>query len=173
MVTFQESNDPCIKGAEIIVDKGRKANTRKDIEEAKSRLRMQEIIGMPNIGREGLGIRKAQYYSNSSSKDRRQMIIKAVREKEEEQRVVNMTKLSQQGAHLRWEVPQRRLKQTDLIEMSEEKLRFLIKSIHDILPTPANKNKWFDTNETCVLCGENGTLNNILAGCKFALKQGR
>ena len=173
LVTFQESNDPCIKGAEIEVDEGRKANTRKEIEEAKSKLRIQEITGIPNIGREGLGTRKAQYYSKSSDKERRQMIIKAVREKEEHQRVVNMTMLSQQGAHLKWEVPQRRLNQTDLIGMPEEKLKFLIKSIYDLLPTPANKNKWFDTNETCLLCGENGTLNHILAGCKVALKQGR
>ena len=101
LVTFQESEDPCIKGAEITVDEGRKANTRKEIEEAKSRLRMQEIIGIPNIGREGLGIRKAQYSNKISNKDRRQMIVKAVREKEEHQRVVKMTTLSQQGAHLK------------------------------------------------------------------------
>ena len=52
MVIFQESKDPCIKGAEIIVDEGRKEHTRKDIEEAKSRLRMQDIIGIISIGRE-------------------------------------------------------------------------------------------------------------------------
>ena len=109
-------------------------------------MRIQEITGIPNIRREGLGTRKVQYYSKSSDKERRQMIIKAVREKEEHQRVVNMTMLSQQGAHLKWEVPQRRLNQTDLIGMPEEKLKFLIKSIYDLLPTPANKNKWFNTN---------------------------
>ena len=57
--------------------------------------------------------------------------------------------------------------------MSEGRLEFLIKSVYDLLPTPANKNKWFDANETCLLCGESGTLNHILAGCKVALSQGR
>ena len=124
LVTFQESSDPCIKGAEIQVDKGRKANTHEEIEEAKSRLRMQEITGVPNKGREGIGTRKTQYYSKSSKKDRRDMIVNAVREKEEEKRVVNMTMLSKQGAHLKWEVPQRRLKQADLTGMCEDKLNF-------------------------------------------------
>ena len=118
-------------------------------------------------------MRKMQFYSSSSSKERRDMIVNTVREKEEEQRVVNMTALSKQGAHMKWEVPQRRLKQADLTRMTEEKINFLIKSVYDLLPTPANKNKWFNTNESCLLCGENGTLNHILSGCKVALSQGR
>ena len=137
------------------------------------RLRMKEVTGIPNRGREGLGMRKMQFYSKSSNKDRRDMIVSTVREKEEEQRVIKMTMLSKQGAHMKWEVPQRRVKQADLTGMSEEKLKFLIKSVYDLLPTPANKNKWFESNETCLLCGENGTLNHILAGCKVALSQGR
>ena len=173
LVTFQESSDPCIRGAEIEVDAGRKVNTGEEIDEAKSRLHMREVTGIPNRGREGLGMRKMQFYSKSSSKERRDMIVSTVREKEEEQRIVKMTMLSKQGAHMKWEVPQRRVKQADLSGMSEEKLKFLIKAVYDLLPTPANKNKWFETNEMCLLCGENGTLNHILAGCKVALSQGR
>ena len=41
LVTFQDSSDPCIRGAEIEVDAGRKANTGEEIDEAKSRLRMK------------------------------------------------------------------------------------------------------------------------------------
>ena len=174
LVTFQESNDPCIHGAELEVDEGRKANTKEEIEIAKSRLRMQEIIGVTNIGKEGLGMRKAEFYSKSSSKSKRDMIIKVVREKEEEERIVKMTTLSKQGSHnMKWEAPQRRLNQSDLITMPDERLKFLIKSVYDLLPTPANKSKWFNSEETCLLCGENGTLNHILAGCKVSLSQGR
>ena len=49
----------------------------------------------------------------------------------------------------------------------------MIKSVYDLLPTPANKNKWFKTEDKCKLCGEEGTLQHILAGCKVALHQGR
>ena len=134
---------------------------------------MQEITGILNIGREGLGCRKTKFYSSCSSKEKRDLIIKAVREKEEEKRIVNMTALSLQGSHLKWEVPQRRIKQEDLTVMPEERLKFLIKSVYDLLPTPANKQRWFETDESCSLCGGNGSLNHILAGCDVALSQGR
>ena len=173
LVTFQDSNDPCIQGANIDVDGGRKANTGKDIELSKARLKMQEIIGATNKGKEGLGMRKVEFFSKTSPKGKRKMIVKSVREKEEEGRVANIASLTKQGAHLKWEVPQRRLTQNDLINMPEERIKFLIKSVYDLLPTPANKNKWFKTEERCLLCGEHSTLNHILAGCKTALSQGR
>ena len=49
----------------------------------------------------------------------------------------------------------------------------MIKSLYDLQPTPANKNKWFKTEDKCKVCGEEGTLQHILAGCKVALHQGR
>ena len=64
----QNSNDPCISGAELIVDAGRKMNTKAEIEEAKSRLKMQEITGVSNKGREGLGMRKREYFRSSTGK---------------------------------------------------------------------------------------------------------
>ena len=143
MVTFKESEDPCIKGAEIDVDAGRKADTKAGIEEAIGRLKMQEIIGLTNKGKEGLGMRKQKYYSKSSSKEQRDMIVKTVKEKEEESRVVKIAQLSKQGQNTRWEVPQQRISPNNLINMSEERLKFIIKATHDLLPTPANKNKWF------------------------------
>ena len=173
LVTFQESKDPCIKGAEIEVDAGRKANTMGEIAEARSRLKTQEIIGKTNLGREGLGMRKEKLYSKCSTKEQRTMIVSTVREKEEERRVVEMTQQSKQGLNLRWEVPHRQIKSNELLKMSDDNFKFLIKSVHDLLPTPANKNKWFGTSEMCLLCGENATLNHILSGCRVALGQGR
>lgn len=77
------------------------------------------------------------------------MIIQTIEEKEEEKRVVNMTGYSSQGAHLRWEVPQRRLKNEDIINNSDAQISFLIKAVHDLLPTPANKSRWFKKEEKC------------------------
>ena len=56
LITFRESSDPCVRGAKIKVDGGRKANTPADVEDAKSKLRMREIAGIANRGREGLGL---------------------------------------------------------------------------------------------------------------------
>ena len=118
-------------------------------------------------------MRRRKYFSTSSCKDKRDMIVKSVRESEEERRFVKMTGFACQGANLRWEVPQRRLNHNDIIRSSDEKLKFLIKSVYDVLPTPANKSKWFKTEEKCLLCGKEGTLAHILSGCSVALSQGR
>ena len=49
---------------------------------------------------------------------------KLLERKKKRKRVINMTSLSKQGANLRWEVPQRYLKQEDLIKMPEARLSF-------------------------------------------------
>ena len=103
-----------------------KADTPAAVQDARSILRVQKIVGVPNKGKEGLGMRKRQYYSSSSKSGKRDMIVKAVREKEEETRMVNMTNLSNQGANLRWEVPQRQLKHNSIIKSSDDSLKFFL-----------------------------------------------
>ncbi|MEL7079400.1 MAG: Ulp1 family isopeptidase, partial [Cyanobacteria bacterium J06582_2] len=171
--TFEESNDPCVRGAELKVDGGRKADTPRSVTEAKSRLRMKEIVGIPNKGKEGLGLNPRKYYSSSAKDERRTMIVDSVREAEEDRRRVKMVSLAKQGAHTRWEVPEKKLSHREIISRSETSLKFLVKSVYDLLPTPANKNKWFGTEESCKLCGENGTMVHIQSGCRVALAQGR
>ena len=107
-VTFNESKDPCIKNANILVDKGPKSDTPGEVKEAKERLRMKELTGIPNRGREGLGMHKRKYYSSSTKKDQRDLITVTIREKEEEKKVINMAGFPKQGANMKWEVPQRR-----------------------------------------------------------------
>ena len=56
LVTLKEADDPCVKGADVNVDGGRKADTQAAVEEAESRLKMMELTGVPNRGKEGLGL---------------------------------------------------------------------------------------------------------------------
>ena len=171
--TFEESEDPCVRGAKLKVDGGRKADTPGNVKEAKLRLRMKEIVGIPNKGREGLGVNSRKYYGSSTKEERRTMIVDMVREAEEDKRRVKMASLAKQGAHTRWEVPEKKLSHREIISTSETSLKFLVKSVYDLLPTPSNKNKWYGSEETCKLCGGNGTLTHILSGCEVALAQGR
>lgn len=173
LTTLEESEDPCVRGAGVNVDGGRKADTPGSVKVAKSRLKMQEITGIPNQGREGLGLTPKKYYSTSSKKDQRAMIVDTVRESEEDRRRVRIANLAKQGASTRWQVPERRLNQRDIINMPEERFKFLVKSVYDLLPTPDNKNTWFGTEESCKLCGGKGTITHILSGCEVALAQGR
>ena len=134
---------------------------------------MQEVSGIPNQGREGLGLTPKKYYSKSNKKDQRAMIVDTVRESEEDRRRVRIANLAKQGASTKWQVPERRLNQREIINMPEERFKFLVKSVYDLLPTPDNKNTWFGTEESCKLCGGKGTIIHILSGCEVALAQGR
>ena len=62
---FDESEDPCVK-ASLKIDGGRKADTSRTVYEARSRLRMQEITGIPNVGKEGSGLNPKKYYCSIS-----------------------------------------------------------------------------------------------------------
>ena len=173
-VTFEDSKDKCIRNANIEVDGGRKWKSSIAVKDAKSRLRTQDIVGIGNKGREGLGLYHRQYYGKSTGKEKRSLIVEKVREMEEESRVSRITTLRKQGASMKWEVPARKLSHQDIVFTPETKLQFLMKSVYDLLPTPANKNVWFNTQEySCKLCAGRGTLNHILNGCRVALQQGR
>ena len=173
-VILEDSKDEKVKNAGIQLRMGRKWDAKEEVEEARTALRHQEIAGIGNRGREGLGLRPRRYYSKVDKTERRRMIVKSVRGKEEQQRLVHLSSLGKQGRSMNWEVEERRLKMGDLWQMEEARLKFLVKSVYDLLPTPQNKNVWFNTEEhRCVLCGERGTLNHILSSCKIALCQGR
>ena len=173
-VTLENSQDERIQKAGIDIKLGRKWNAAEEIDEALSHLQHQEISGIGNRGREGVGFTERKYYSKVNKKERRKLIVGKVRGKEEQQRMVKLSNLAKQSRLMHWEVEERRLKQEDLWKMNEVRLKFLVKSVYDLLPTPQNKNVWFNTDEnTCSLCGGRGTLNHILCSCPVALSQGR
>ena len=132
------------------------------------------MVGIPNRGREGLGLTPKRYYSRCTSKqERRRMVVEKVRDSEEDRRRVRMIGLARQGGHMRWEVQERRIRPRDIVAMPEDRFKFLVKSVYDLLPTPQNKKLWFGESDACNLCGECGSLPHILSGCRVALAQGR
>ena len=174
LVTLQTSTDKCISGANISVEAGRKWNISSEVEEARSRLRMQDITGTANQGRLGLGMQHNPVYATSSEKEKRKLITEKIRTKDEEVRRIRMGELGSQGRSNAWEVPERKLSSRDIINTSEAALKFLVRSVYELLPTPSNKNTWFRTEEfKCDLCQGEGTLNHIFSGCPVALAQGR
>lgn len=54
------------------------------------------------------------------------------------------------------------------------RVRFLLRSVYDTLPSPTNLFRWGLIQEPgCKLCGARGTMAHILSGCRVALQQGR
>ena len=173
-VMLETSQDVCIKNADIVLDSGRKWKVSEAVADARVKLKMQDIAGIANIGREGIGINHRQYFKGSTEKVKKQLIVKKIREEEEERRLVRIAGLSQQSRSLQWGVQQRVMKDRDMRETPEGLFQFQIKVLYDLLPTPSNKNRWFRTEQySCHLCGGSGTLEHILSSCKVALGQGR
>ena len=174
LATIASSKDETIREANINLDAGKKWKASKEYDNAKSSLRMQEIAGLANRGREGLGLHPRKYYGTSSNKEKRSLVTGKVRESEEDRRKVKSVQLAQQGASLNWNTRKKEITHQEVLSMAENRLKFIVKSVYDLLGTPANKNRWFNTNENkCKVCGHEGTLAHILAGCKVALAQGR
>ncbi len=120
---------------------------------------MEKIAGIPNIGRERIGINPRKYKSKVSNMEKRSLIVQKVREREEESRKLKIANLSKQGMCFKWKVAGRKI---NIWETTEARLTFFIKAIYDLLPTPQNKNVWFKTEEyKCLLCNGRGTINHI------------
>ena len=64
--------------------------------------------------------------------------------------------MAKSGAQTRWEVPEKKLSHREILRKSETSLKFLVKSVYDLFPTPANKKTWFGEDESCKRCGEYG-----------------
>ena len=123
--------DKCIKGAKLAVDGGQNANTPKAVEDAKSNLRMKDITGTGNKGLEGLGLRRSQYFCKANIKEKREMIVKEIREKEEDRRRVKIVEQGRQGAMTSWEVPEHRLSHKEILGATETRIVFLTKAVYD------------------------------------------
>jgi hypothetical protein len=74
-VTLEHSQDEKIKKAGIEVKLGRTWNAAKEIDEAVSVLKHQEISGIGNRGKEGVGFTERKYYSKEDQKNRRKLIL--------------------------------------------------------------------------------------------------
>ena len=43
----------------------------------------------------------------------------------------------------RWEVPEHRLSHKKILGTTETRIAFLAKDVYDLIPTPANRSKWY------------------------------
>lgn len=175
VLMYRESKDPKVSQAGIEVRTGRKWRAQEAVDQAVSRLRHKELVGAVVTGRSGLGSIPAIRYEKAKGKDRRYLVQKEVRAEVEEQRASVMVGLRQQGAWTRWEEAiERRISWGELWRAEPQRVRFLIQSVYDTLPSPSNLFCW-GKSETpaCTLCQGRGTLEHILSSCPKALGDGR
>lgn len=175
VLQYRESSDPKVSQAGIEVRTGRKWRAQEAVEQAESRLRHSVLVGPVSSGRAGLGSVATTRYDKALGKDRRRLVQEEVRTGVEELRASQMVGMRQQGAWTRWEqAVDRKISWSELWQAEPYRIKFLIASVYDVLPSPSNLFCWGKVDApSCPLCLRRGTLEHILSCCSKALGEGR
>ncbi|GFO37666.1 reverse transcriptase [Plakobranchus ocellatus] len=172
LTMFEESDNPVVKTVQPSLKTGRKW---KAVDEAKECLKMKEVIGQTETDRRGFGSTTTKWWSKTEGKEKRDMIIDEIRNKEDSTRVQRAVQQPQQGQWTNWDAAiQRSLTWNDIWHMAPLRISFLIRSVYDLLPSKANLVRWGKKDDpTCPLCQGRQTTEHVLSSCKVAISQGR
>ncbi|KAI8506911.1 hypothetical protein Bbelb_153500 [Branchiostoma belcheri] len=175
VMMYRDSADTKVSSAGITVRTGRKWKAQEAVDKAESRLRHSVLVGTLAVGRAGLGSCPKPQYDKASGRERRQLVQDEIRAEEEEARHCRMVGMRKQGAWTRWEQTEpRKVTWPELCRAEPFRIKFLISSVYDVLPSPANLHIWgMAETPACPLCGRRGTLEHILSCCPRALGEGR
>ena len=175
VMMLRGSKDKRVQGARVEVTTKRGWSAEEAVDRAESRLHHREIVGIVNKGRQGLGMETSRMWSKEPDKGRRDLIRQEVRQELEQDRREKAVSMSKQGEWLNWDgVTERPITWNDLWKKSDYAIKFMICSVYDLLPTPANLELWGKRQESaCILCGRRASLEHILSSCNTALVQGR
>ncbi|XP_063080140.1 uncharacterized protein LOC134470047 [Engraulis encrasicolus] len=175
VLLYRDSSDGKVSSAGVEVRTGRKWRAHDAVERAEARLRHSTLVGTVATGRAGLGSIPKPCFSKAKGKERRKLIQEEVRAEVEEARLSRVVGMSKQGAWTKWEhVTNRKITWTELWKAEPHHFKFLVQSVYDVLPSPANLFTWGLTNSpVCQLCQKRGSLEHILSCCSKALGDGR
>ena len=174
VLTLRDSADAKVREAGVFTGSGRKWSARAAVAESESSLQLKDVIGNTCIGRQGIGMSQFKEWNKAQGKAKKDMVLGEVRKEEEQKRRSKAVELAKQGAWTRWNLPERQVSWPELWKLEPARISFLLRSVYDTLPSPANLHTWGLTEDpSCHLCGGRGTMAHILSGCKTALQQGR
>ncbi|GFS16736.1 polyprotein [Elysia marginata] len=131
---LEESDDSMVKTVQPSIKTGRKWKVEKAIDKAKECLKMKEVIGQTQIDRKGLGSSSVKWWSKTEGKEKRDMIIDEVRQKEDFRRFQKAVQLPQQGHERTWNLQSRDFLSWEDIWQAPVRISFLIVSVYDLLP---------------------------------------
>ena len=144
------------------------------LEQAESPLKHKDIVGMTAVGRQCIGATRTLLWSRSDQKERRAMIQSEVWRAEEHVRQAIAEKMRSHGACTTWNTADRKLTWGDIWKYEPLRLSFRIRSVYDLLLSPANLSRWgLGDDPKCSLCDRSGTLEHVLSSCSKSLTHGR
>ena len=130
------------------------------------------IVVMTAVGR--IWATRTLLWSRSDQKERWVMIQSEVRRAEEHARQTRSVEMGSQGACTAWNTTDRKLTWGEIWKYEPLRLSFLIRSVYDLLTSPANLCRWGLTDyPKCSLYDRSGTLEHVLSSCSTSLTHGR
>ncbi|GFO30696.1 reverse transcriptase [Plakobranchus ocellatus] len=152
LTMLEESDDLVVKTVQPSLKTGRKWKVTEPVDEPKEFLKMKEVIGKTQTDRRGLGSTTAKWWSKTEGKEKRDMIIDEIRNKEDSTRVQKAVQQLQQGQWTNWDTAIQR-SWNDIWHTAPLRISFLVRSVYDLLPSNANLVRWGKKdNSTCPLC---------------------
>ena len=171
VMMLRYSNDAVVRAAPPDIKTDRKWEATEETDRHISALQNCDIVGATQPSTEGLGLRRFRPFSSLNSKKRRDAVVDQRKRVEEEKRFVRLVQSSQQGQCVAWQekVLERKLSWNDLWNWDEARISFLIRSVYDMLPSPANLFRWKISNSALCRCGKLGKMRHILSNCALCL----
>ena len=111
---LQDSRDPLVKNAQPSVINGRKWKVKIAVENAKSALRIKEIIGTVANGKAGLGLHPQRWWSKEFRANRKKMASEEIHHLKEVRRFATAVGHRKQGAWTKWASAKTELSQTSI-----------------------------------------------------------
>lgn len=172
---LRDSSDQLVRQAGITIRTGRKWSASRAVADAEARLRYTDIVGTINQGRLGLAAMTRARWRDANAKGHRSLVQEELHMVEEEDRQVRTASMKNQGRWTCWgSVQGRPLGWRDMWSMEEKRIKFLLCSTYNVLPTPVNLHRWgLAENPGCMLCGKPASLEQVLSSCQASLADGK
>ena len=170
---LQQSNDEVIRSNPPELKTGRKWRAIEETEKFISILEHGDIVGATQTNTSGLGSTQFKSFKDMTKKERTISVVNQVAKEEKNARFLKLVQCSQQGQCVSWQdkAVDRVIKWSDFWKWDPARISFLIRSVYDMLPSPANLVRWkISENEKC-RCGKKGTMRHILSNCPLGLER--
>ena len=172
VVTLKESKHDIIRKVGIETRTGKKWSAIQAVSQAESRLHHKDNVGVTTIGMQGLGNTRKELWSTAGSNERRKLVQEEIGLVEEKEKRAKAVVVGAQCAYTTWENTDRNLSWAGIWCYEPLRRSFLLRSVYDVLPSPANLLRWgLQDHPQCQLCGK--TMEHILSACNTSLTQGR
>ena len=171
ILMLRDSRDHTISSNPPKLNTLKQWNAEEATDNAAIELQERDLIGSVCSNSRGLGSGTFKPSILMTSVERRKALVSEVKGNEAKQRQLKLVQSSVQGQCTYWHdyVIERKLSWREIWQWEPARLRFLIQSTYDTLPSPANLVRWNISSDNRCKCGQLGTMRHILSNCPIGL----